>query len=347
MTRTAWYLLPLVLSACGGGASDLEPAPPLTLRVPIDQPNLAAALAAAPDGYTIVLSKGTYAGPQNTGLTFPFKRLHLRGADGPQGVIVDCQGHARFITFDNEQGADASISALTIRNCNIDFQGAIYALNAAPSITGNVFETTMTTSPPQGAAVFGFGASPRIERNLFRNVGCDDQNLSGVLSFVNTSLPYIANNVFVGNPCRAINITVPETAAPVVVNNTLVGNRAGIYVDRRVGTAAHWYSNNLIVGNERGIEVAFEFLPRTDDLADVWRYNLLFANTVDYLGTADLTGVQGNLRVDPLLIGAPNDLRLMADSPAKDAGLAQRAPADDFDGRPRVGAIDIGAFELP
>jgi hypothetical protein len=312
------------------------------VRVPIDFPNIAAAITAAPDGFTVLLAKGLYTGAQNTNLNFAGKQLKLRSADGPDGVTIDCEGKSRFITFDHSEDARSSISGLTVRNCGFSFEveGGIYVLGAAPLISGNVFENT------SGTTIFGFNGSPVIEKNVFRNTACDDQFIFGVVAFVNSSSPYIANNIFVGNQCRAINMTLPEGAAPVVVNNTIVGNRAGIYIDRRVSTALHWYSNNLIAGNERGIDAVLEFSPLTDDLAAVWQNNLVFGNIQDYLGTLDLTGQQGNLRVDPLFVSAPGNLRLKPGSPAANSGNPLHAPNDDFDGRPRSGVVDIGAFEL-
>ena len=38
----------------------------------------------------------------------------------------------------------------------------------------------------------------------------------------------LANNIFEDNPCRAVNMTLPEGNAPTVVNNTIVRNRVGL-----------------------------------------------------------------------------------------------------------------------
>jgi serine protease len=315
----------------------------MTIRVPTDQPTIAAAIASAPDGYTVLVAPGLYSGMGNRDLNFAGKRLDLRGAADPSSVVIDCEGLARLITFDHAEDNRSGVSGLTVRNCGVDDQGALYMLGAAPTISGNVFDSTMSVS---GAQLFGFNGSPNVQKNLFRNTQCDDQHLSGVLAFVNGSSPYIANNVFVGNQCRSVNMSIPEGMTPMVVNNTMVGNRAGIYIDRRVSTASHWYSNNLIVGNERGVEVSFEFSPRSDDLASIFQTNIVFGNATDYLGTTDLTGRSGNLRADPLFVTSPTNLRLAAGSPARGAGAALHAPADDFDGAPRGASFDIGAFQF-
>lgn len=332
------------LAGCGGNASNdpaEPPVPPTTVRVPGDQPTIAAAIAAAPDGYTILLAPGRYAGADNRDLNFGGKQLLLRGASDPSLVVIDCEGVSRLITFDHAEDSRSGLSFLTVRNCGIDYQGALYVLGTAPTVSSNVFESTL---PASGAQLFGFNGSPNVQKNLFQNTRCDDQSLSGVLAFVNSSSPYIASNLFVANSCPAVNMTIPEGAAPRVVNNTMVGNRAGVHIDRRVSTASHWYSNNLFVGNELGVDVSFEVSPRSDDLASVFQANIVFGNTTDYAGTADLTGQAGNLRVDPLFVAAPGNLRLGAGSPARAAGSPTHAPVDDFDGVPRSAPFDIGAF---
>jgi hypothetical protein len=336
-----------VASCGGGGGSSTLPAPPMTVRVPTDAPTIAAAIAAAPVGYTVLLEDGVYLGPQNTGLNFNGKPLKLRSRNGAGAVVVDCRGQGPLITFDHGEDVRSEVTGLTVRNCAVDFTGAIYVLNGAALISSNVFENTPGGSVAMGPQIFGFSGSPVIERNMFRDTDCDDQSLSGVVSFVNESFPYIANNVFVGNRCRAVNMVLPDSrAAPVVVNNTLVANRAGMRVTRNVSTLEHWYGNNLIVANERGVDADTERLPQAGDFATVFQNNLVFGNVLDYVGTADLTGQKGNLKADPLLIASPADLRLSPNSPAKNTGGMAHAPAIDFDGQPRVGAIDIGAFEV-
>ena len=54
-------------------------------------------------------------------------------------------------------------------------------------VAGNVFENNQ-----QGGGGFGAG----IGGNVFINNSCDNQFLSGVVSFVNSSSPRVVNNVF-------------------------------------------------------------------------------------------------------------------------------------------------------
>src|SRR6185369_1286364 len=182
----------------------------------------------------------------------------------------------------------------------------------------------------------------------------DAQFLSGVIGFVNSSSPKIIDNVFMDNPCRAINMTLPTGNSPQVTNNTIVGNQVGIRVDTRVNTSSQLYRNNLIVGN--GVGLLTEFGSAAN--SPTWKNNLVFNNITNYSGVvADQTGINGNISGDPLFIdAASDDFHLDLGSPAIDAGDsgAPTLPVDDFEGLTRVmdgdgngsAVVDIGAFEF-
>jgi hypothetical protein len=237
---------------------------------------------------------------------------------------------------------NTAISGLTIRNCSVYYNGSIYALESSPTITGNIFENTVDSGANYGVAFYGFSSSSIIEGNLFRNISC---SAPAIVDFVNISSPIITNNIFVSNQCWAINMTLPDTAQPIVVNNTFVGNIGAIDIDRRVENNMHWYGNNLIVGNTTGVLTTAPGLAN-DNLSAIWGNNLVFNNGTNYLDTPDLTGQGGNISVDPLLVNPPTDLHLQPGSPAHHAGSLLHAPTTDFDGNPRTGLPDIGAYQL-
>ena len=191
-----------------------------------------------------------------------------------------------------------------------------------------------------------------IRRNKFFGNTADDQHLSGVVSFVNTSSPVIVNNIFRNNPSRAINMTLPEGSSPTVINNTIVRNGVGIRVN---GTFAsqHYYGNNILVGNKIG----FELDSRSPDNDPTWTHNLVFNNTANYSGIPTQTGRRGNISVAPLFEDiSTSNFRLQPASPALDAGLlsARHLPKLDYAGNRRVvdgngdstARPDIGAFEF-
>jgi len=288
---------------------------------------------AAP-GDTVFVAPGTYVG----NLNFNGKNMTLRSAAGPGNTVL--------------HGGQTTIGpAGTIRGFRIIVVSTLGMLTIGQGslISENVFEGFVQGNGVFATAIFGNGASPTIERNVFRNIPCDSQSLS-VTEFLNNSSPVIVNNVFQDNPCRAINLSLPQGNTPQVVNNTFVGNRTAVHVSRLVPQTTQIFRNNLIVQNGTGLETEFG----TDADNPIWANNLVFGNTTNYLGTANQTGIGGNISFDPLFVDGPaGNYRLLPGSPAIDSGSATSAPSLDFEGtlRPLDGngdstaIVDIGAFE--
>jgi len=317
------------------------PASAAQWRVPADFPTIQAAIDAASPSNILSVAPGTYVG----NLRFNGKAVTLQSTAGPSRTIIEGSNDTTV-----DIGPDGAIIGFTIRKGVASF-GAGMAINGTGTlIKQNIFESNAQGGGGYGAAIGGNSASPTIDSNIFYNNTCDNQFLSGVISFVNSSSPVIINNVIENNPCRAINMTLPEGNTPQVTNNTIVSNQGGIHVDCRVSTAQHIYRNNLIVGNDIGLEIIFG--TETDN--PTWQNNLVFGNGVNYSGTTDKTNVSGNISSDPMFVDQTGDFYfLMAGSPAIDHGTNTGAPTFDFIGRSRPidgngdgsAVTDIGAFE--
>jgi hypothetical protein len=312
-----------------------------TIHVPADQPTIQAAIDAASNGDTVLVSSGTY----KENIDFHGKQITVASQSGPAVTIIDGGNLNTVVNFDTSEGPTSQLRGFTIRNGSASFGAGINILGASPTIVGNYFVSNSEGSGGYGAGIGGDVASPDIERNVFWNNTCDTQFLSGVVSFINGSSPRVVNNIFHDNPCGAINMSLPQGTQPNVVNNTIFRNSVGIRLDARVPTAQQVYENNLLIGNQVGLEV--DFLNSGNE--PTWKNNDVFGSTTNYMGIADLTGTGGNISLDPHIIST-NNFHLQFGSPVIDAGdsSAPGLPSTDFDGFPRVqgNAVDMGAYEF-
>jgi hypothetical protein len=313
------------------------------LQVPMEFPTIQAAINAAADGDEIRVAPGIYT----QSLNLNQKNVSLTSTDGAATTIIMVPAVTNV-----RIGPAGSITGFTFRKISPTSPGAGMIVQGTGSyIASNIFENFRDGLGATGAAISLNGASPVIEKNVFRNNITTGQSLSGVISLINNSSPYIANNLFYGNPGRAINVTVPSSASPVVINNTIIGGTTGIRVDCRVPTANQIYRNNIIHQNNIGFQTEFGGEANNP----TWQNNLVSGNNTNYAGTADLTGTYGNISDDPLFDNTGGALfRLQSGSPAIDAGNNLLAPPMDFDSAPRpidgngdgVEIVDIGAYEF-
>jgi hypothetical protein len=325
------------------------PAPAATIHVPADQPTIQQAINAATNGDLVLVSPGTY--PEN--IDYHGKAISVQSTGGPAQTIIDGHNAGTVVTFQTQEGTQSVLTGFTIEHGNASFGAGIMLLGASATITKNIFRNNAQGAGGFGAAIGGNGSSPVVERNTFLANTCDTQFLSGVVSFVNSSSPLVINNIFARNPCRAINMTLPQGNHPVVANNTIVQNSVGVRVDARVPTSTQLFANNILVGNDVGLQVD-SLIPGQEPM---WAHNLVFANTTNYMGIADQTGLNGTISADPMFLPtrSRSNFELRVGSPAIDAGTLSvpNLPPTDFIGNPRVvnggsgsALPDIGAYEF-
>ena len=175
-----------------------------------------------------------------------------------------------------------------------------------------------------------------MDSNIFTRNTADGQHLSGVVAFVNGTNAVITNNIFVDNPTRAINLTLPSGSHSIIANNTFVRNNVGV---KFASFSTADIRNNIFYDNGTALVIDYPYQLPTFD------HNLLFENATDFSGT-DALNLPYQIVADPLFAG-PGDFRLLRNSPARNGGTSTGAPNHDFLGnlRPLNGGYDVGAFE--
>lgn len=340
-----------LLTTCGAQAQQLQPdagSSPVTLLVPSQYATIQSAINASSNGNTVLVSPGTYY----ENLDFNGKAITVSSVAGPETTIIDGQHNGAVVNFSSGEGPDSVIAGFTLQNGFSSWGSGISLFVTSPTVVSNIIQYNDEDIGYWGAGIGGWSSSPIIEKNLFRYNTGDSQFLTGVIAFVNSSSPLVADNLFISNYCRAIDMTLPEGNSPVVINNTIVGNPVGIHVDARVNTAGQFYFNNILYGNSTGLEVVFG----SAENYPTWKYNLV-AGGMNYQGIPDQTGINGNISADPLFANASNgNYHLLSGSPCIDAGdnAAPLLPTTDFEGNPRIipgrtngpAIVDIGAYEF-
>lgn len=282
--------------------------------------------------------------------------------------IVDCVFTGNVAS--NTGGAIRNFeSSPTISGCQFvgngaNKGGAIHNLTGSPIISGCVFQGNTATGTA-GAVLNNVDSFPKFTDCAF--VDNVSAGTAGAVSNTNDSSPRYDRCLFQGNAAASVGGAVFNTIGgsptfanccfvdntgtngaafhsssssnPVLVNCSIGGNNGdGIYGD---GTT-HVLVNCIVYGNS-GLALAG-------------------AGTFQ-VSSSDVEGGapgSGNIDVDPLFVDAGSgDLRLLAGSPAIDAGISVAA-ASDLDGNARVvddpattdtgvgfpEVIDLGAFEF-
>jgi hypothetical protein len=284
-----------------------------------------------------------------SGLTF--YRMVLRDAAGTK---LDAGGNAERWTDDGVVACSTFEQTDTLRDSLSDCSN-VSAIRISGGkdwvIRDNVIDGHWCTTPTHAVLVADRGSRDTlIQRNVFSN------NFRGILlggDTVDAGRPLPD-----GDPCGEPLAAVWGHARGLIVNNVIRVD------DRRMAGAIDDYSTDLdsmlgfwhvcagaAVHNTSYVELTtfngFEW--RYSDTSVTIANNLL-STTLDErdMGLAygldtNQTGVSAEAYADP----ASGDLRLSEGSPARDAGLTiPGIPVlFDFDGQPRQGRPDLGAFE--
>ncbi len=97
---------------------------PVTIQEMIDH---------ASEGDTVLIPDGTYTGEGNINLDFNGKNIVLKSINGPESVVIDCEGNGRGFYFHSGESENSILDGLTIQNGHATYGGGIYCENSSPT----------------------------------------------------------------------------------------------------------------------------------------------------------------------------------------------------------------------
>lgn len=197
-----------------------------TIHVPADQPTIQAAINAAANGDTVLVSDGTY----QENLDFKGKAITVTSVNGPSVTTIDGGGMGTVVTFQTSEGANSVLNGFKITNGFSTSQAAgIFINNASPTITNN---TITANKGCQGIGItVSFGGALVQGNTISSNTqsGCTGGSGGGILVNGASSGTRIIGNVIINNslPSAGGGISLFAAGAPLIQNNIILGNNGG------------------------------------------------------------------------------------------------------------------------
>jgi hypothetical protein len=216
------------------------------------------------------------------------------------------------------------------------FGGGMYnELNSSSTLTNVTFSGN---SALVGGGLYNASSSPALTNVTFSG---NSAFLGGGLYNAGSS-PALTNVTFSGNSAGSGGGLYNAFGSPALTNVTFSGNSADI--DNR-GSGGGLY-------NEIGSPTLTNCILWGDSGGEISNVNNYSVTVIYSVVQGGWDGGTGNIDRDPLLAplgdygGPTQTMPLLPGSPAIDAGTSAGAPATDQRGLSRVGAVDIGAYEV-
>ncbi|MBS1796063.1 MAG: CSLREA domain-containing protein [Acidobacteria bacterium] len=308
----------------------------ISFDIPATDPNCAGGVC------TIALTTGELAFANNGTLI----------VSGPGADALRVSGSNTSRVFSNSSGANAVIAGLTVRDGN--------AFSTGRSGCGGGILNENSTLLVLAAVVSN--NKTNAQGNCFAAGGGLYQNSGGTLTIRDSTVAFnqaTANGGGIAGPAGVVNI----------VNTTIYGNNGGnfgggvvnfgnpinIINSTIVNNTAFFFGGGIFVNNGSGITATNSVIANSGggDCGVAGSSTVVIVNTLVADGSCGVTsGVNGN-RTGPALVGplgfygGPTPtVPLLSGSPAINAASATAAPLFDQRGAGRVGAPDMGAFEV-
>jgi parallel beta-helix repeat protein len=241
-------------------AAAVTPATATTIHVPAEQPTIQAAINAAVDGDTVLVSDGTYV----ENINFGGKAITVSSVNGPAVTTIDGGKLNTVVLFVTNETSASVLNGFTITNGlavnqapNFGEGGGIAIENgASPTITNNI----ITANGACNGNGIGIGfANPVIQRNSITDnfqTGCSGGIGGGGISIRGDSSGtqvvdnVIANNTMTGSGINGGGLVLFAGGSPLIQNNTISGNtQFGLAM---VNASTPRLIQNLIINNTGG-----------------------------------------------------------------------------------------------
>lgn len=231
-----------------------------TIRVPLDQPTIQAAIDAAVDGDVVSVAPGTYV----ENIDFLGKAITVLGEQGPEETVIDGGDSGTVVTFASGEGRDSVLSGFTLQNGNgVPYDaGGVEISRSSPTLTGNRITANRACSGVGVTVRFG---SPLIRGNVITGnaqAGCSGGVGGGGVAVVGAAAAELLDNVISNNTLSSADgggVSLFAAGNPVIRGNVISNNGpSGISpAVRGGGISMINFSNalivqNLIVGNRAG-----------------------------------------------------------------------------------------------
>ena len=235
-----------------------QPLTAATIHVPSDQPTIQAAINAANDGDTVLVSDGTYT----ENINFNGKAILLTSVNGPATTIIDGGAVDSVVTFRTNEGSGSVINGFTITNgfsnfgkTNFGDGGGVFIANASPVVRNNVITKNQAC---EGLGIFVNGGAPLIQGNTISSnsaAGCSGGIGGGGIAVLAQSAPQIIGNVITNNNMTVSGLnggglSLFAAGSPVIQNN-IISNNVQFGIAMVNGSTPH-IVQNLIVNNLGG-----------------------------------------------------------------------------------------------
>jgi hypothetical protein len=169
-----------------------------------DFPTIQAAIDSAVIGDVIELTNGVFRGEGNRDVDFLGKSVTVRSQSGdPEACVIDCEAspadqHRGFV-FQSQEGREAVLAGVTIRNACHHWGGGINCEGASPTIRNCVFASNESPESEGGGLFLGHSSTALVEQCLFvGNVALHGGGLSCCFSLLGDA-PEIVRCTFVSN----------------------------------------------------------------------------------------------------------------------------------------------------